>query len=177
MSDTWNNKENHIERPSISRALITIAALAWCVPAWAESTRETTTMDRLCRETKSLSETCFPRSSLNIVDRCKAQLKEFYTDATYFTLLATCEEAAAQKQPPSGAKQRLLDFAKDHRRLAKPGVAIGMTTQQVMNETRWGEPHRRNITQRASTVEEQWIYDYGYLYFQNGRLVLVQIRR
>lgn len=56
----------------------------------------------------------------------------------------------------------------------KPGVSIGMTTQQVAEQTSWGRPNKVNRTTTANGVDEQWVYNGGYLYFHNGILRSVQ---
>lgn len=57
----------------------------------------------------------------------------------------------------------------------KPGVIIGMTTNQVINETSWGTPHEVNRTTTSTHVFEQWVYSPGgYLYFTNGILTTIQ---
>ncbi len=49
-----------------------------------------------------------------------------------------------------------------------------MTTEQVINETNWGKPSRRNTTITTSGTREQWVYYHQYLYFENGVLVTIQ---
>ena len=58
---------------------------------------------------------------------------------------------------------------------AKPGVRIGMTEQEVIDQSSWGRPLGRNRTTTASGTREQWIYGgRNYLYFENGRLTAIQ---
>jgi hypothetical protein len=58
---------------------------------------------------------------------------------------------------------------------AKPGAKLGMTTDQVLHETSWGEPITINRTVTAHGVHEQWVYGgTNYLYFTNGKLTSVQ---
>ena len=56
----------------------------------------------------------------------------------------------------------------------KPGVRIGMTTSNVMNETSWGFPDKINRTSTRGMVTEQWVYKSGYLYFRNNKLYAIQ---
>jgi hypothetical protein len=57
----------------------------------------------------------------------------------------------------------------------KPGARIGLTAQQVINETNWGPPDQINRTVTSNGNREQWVYGVGqYLYFENGRLVSIQ---
>jgi hypothetical protein len=54
---------------------------------------------------------------------------------------------------------------------------IGMTAEQVKQDTEWGPPELVNRTETASGVREQWSYDHvlhGFLYFENGKLVAIQ---
>lgn len=54
--------------------------------------------------------------------------------------------------------------------------SIGMTDDEVL-ETSWGKPKSINKTQTAYGVNEQWVYDRGYLYFENHYLVTIQSSR
>lgn len=54
--------------------------------------------------------------------------------------------------------------------------SIGMTDDEVL-ETSWGKPKSINKTQTAYGVHEQWVYDRGYLYFENHYLVTIQSSR
>jgi uncharacterized protein YceK len=54
---------------------------------------------------------------------------------------------------------------------SKPGVRIGMTADQVRNETFWGAPLTVHVISTAKGSSEQWVYPHGYyLYFTNGIL-------
>jgi len=53
------------------------------------------------------------------------------------------------------------------------GVLIGMTEADVL-ASMWGRPRRINRTTRASGESAQWVYDGGYLYFENGVLTSIQ---
>jgi hypothetical protein len=55
----------------------------------------------------------------------------------------------------------------------KRGVNVGMTRQDAIDSS-WGRPNKVNKTTTASTVREQWVYDGGYLYFENGVLTTIQ---
>lgn len=61
----------------------------------------------------------------------------------------------------------------------KPHARIGMTQEQVLNDTEWGYGIvKRNKTVTAFGVSEQWVYapssGGGYLYFTNGKLTAIQ---
>ena len=61
-------------------------------------------------------------------------------------------------------------------RLAKlPGVQIGMTANQVINQTSWGRPSSVNRTTTSAGTREQWVYgSRNYLYFTNSILTAIQ---
>ncbi|HME26491.1 MAG TPA: hypothetical protein VKI44_35060 [Acetobacteraceae bacterium] len=93
--------------------------------------------------------------------------------------MADCEEAAAEKDPTAKTNPKVAEelrlFARGHHQLAKPGASIGMTPEQVINDTSWGRPNRVNRTTTAAGEREQWVYPgQHYLYFENGRLAAVQ---
>lgn len=48
---------------------------------------------------------------------------------------------------------------------AKP--KIGMTAQEVRNSS-WGSPKKINTDTYSWGTKEQWVYDNGYIYFENG---------
>lgn len=55
-----------------------------------------------------------------------------------------------------------------------PGVKLGMTAKTVREETNWGIPKAINRSVGKWGVHEQWVYDGGYLYFENGKLTSYQ---
>ena len=60
----------------------------------------------------------------------------------------------------------------------KGGVRIGMTAKQVREKTDWGQPESINVTITSYGTREQWVYGYGnYLYFRNGVLESIQVRK
>lgn len=67
-------------------------------------------------------------------------------------------------------------------RKARKGLAIGMTSAQVVATPAWGSPYDTNVTETAAGRSEQWIYrvdidneyERMYLYFRNGVLVGIQ---
>jgi len=59
--------------------------------------------------------------------------------------------------------------------MKKPDVKIGMTPAQVIKNTRWGAPIKINSTITKYVTREQWVYpDFKFLYFDNGKLVVIQ---
>jgi hypothetical protein len=55
----------------------------------------------------------------------------------------------------------------------KAGVSLGMTSEDVL-KSGWGKPKAVNRTTNIYGVSEQWVYDGGNLYFENGTLTAVQ---
>lgn len=52
---------------------------------------------------------------------------------------------------------------------------IGMTQEEVINETGWGKPDDINRSTTKYGVEEQWVYNiYGYVYFEDGKVTAIQ---
>lgn len=63
------------------------------------------------------------------------------------------------------------------RRKKLPGARIGMSAKTVLEKTSWGAPDDVNKTITRRGTHEQWVYDSGYLYFENGVLTTIQTRR
>lgn len=85
------------------------------------------------------------------------------------TLRASLQQEAAAAQAKSDAAKARADAA----RKRSEGVRVGMSEQDVLASS-WGRPRKINRTTRASGVSEQWVYDGGYLYFDNGVLTAIQ---
>lgn len=51
--------------------------------------------------------------------------------------------------------------------------SIGMTESEVYAST-WGAPKKINETITAGGKREQWVYDKGYIYFENGYVTAIQ---
>lgn len=60
-----------------------------------------------------------------------------------------------------------------HAQWCKEGVRIGMTAERVRLSS-WGNPRSINRTISANSTHEQWCYDGGYLYFEDGILTTIQ---
>lgn len=54
-----------------------------------------------------------------------------------------------------------------------PEPAIGMSEIEVMAST-WGYPKHINKTTTKYGKSEQWVYDKGYIYFENGIVTAIQ---
>ena len=56
----------------------------------------------------------------------------------------------------------------------KRGVSVGMTPEEAL-QSAWGKPLRVNRTTSDRGTSEQWVYEGGnYLYFDNGKLTVIQ---
>jgi hypothetical protein len=58
-------------------------------------------------------------------------------------------------------------------RKRREGVRLGMTREDVLASS-WGRPRKVNSTTNRYGTHEQWVYDGGYLYFEDGILTSVQ---
>ena len=73
------------------------------------------------------------------------------------------------------AKKDAADRAFREAMARRPGVRIGMTQQDVIERSNWGPPQSRRRTTTEAGIREQWIYEgSNYLYFENGKLVVIQ---
>lgn len=77
--------------------------------------------------------------------------------------------------------EALYNVKKAYRALLEslPGAHIGLTTDEVRNETCWGRPSEINKTTTGYGTNEQWVYEgpnyrNNYLYFTNGILTAIQ---
>lgn len=58
--------------------------------------------------------------------------------------------------------------------IKKPDPSIGMTASEV-EESSWGKPERKNITEYAWGTKEQWVYsDRRYIYLEDGIVTSIQ---
>lgn len=74
-----------------------------------------------------------------------------------------------------GLRKSKRRFTDDDIQQRKPGVRIGMTAKQVVENTSWGKPNKVNKTTNRHGTREQWVYGGGnYLYFENGILTSIQ---
>lgn len=73
--------------------------------------------------------------------------------------------------------QRIVEAARIRREILakRPNPKIGMTREQILYKSNWGEPQDINTTIDAYGTFEQWIYGGSkYLYFKNGMLTSIQ---
>jgi len=75
------------------------------------------------------------------------------------------------------AKEAVIEEKKAERiakaQKKKEGVRIGMSKQDVLDSS-WGRPRDINRTTNSRGIHEQWVYDGGYLYFDDGVLRSIQ---
>ncbi|WP_394990782.1 hypothetical protein [Emticicia sp.] len=99
--------------------------------------------------------------------------KYFFNDSDFerFIWFAETEEMREKEkvklstlQAKYGSKIGRLIFFND--------VQIGMTKE--MCRLSWGEPKDINRTITKYSTREQWVYNDGYLYFENGKLTTIQ---
>lgn len=67
--------------------------------------------------------------------------------------------------------QRIGDATDVPVQLEKP--AVGMTESEILN-SKWGSPKKKNKTTTAYGTREQWVYERGYIYFENGIVTAIQ---
>ena len=84
--------------------------------------------------------------------------------------------SAHTKQREFQLKRERAELAEYQQTLAKKSnVRIGMSTNQVLNESNWGYPDDINTNINTYGKFEQWVYGNGqYLYFTNGKLTSIQ---
>jgi hypothetical protein len=56
--------------------------------------------------------------------------------------------------------------------VSKGKIKLGMNKEQVVKS--WGRPEDINRTTYAFGVHEQWVYEYNYVYFENGIVTTIQ---
>lgn len=67
------------------------------------------------------------------------------------------------------------DAQENQEKIQNTDPQIGMTKEEVINDTRWGKPENVKRTTTQYGIEEQWIYGgYKYLYFEDGVLTVIQ---
>jgi len=112
-------------------------------------------------------------------ERCSRAFQDYLRAGKDFN---ECMRAYDQEQKRKSAlaaeKRRKLDAERDAelaRLRAKPDVRLGMTMNQVKNESNWGLPDKTSRTITTLGTTEQWVYPGSrYLYFRDGTLVAIQ---
>ncbi len=91
------------------------------------------------------------------------------TDAAALRMLETARQGARRAAEIELARAE----AAEKKRKRSAGVSIGMSKQDVLDSS-WGRPKDINRTTTARGTREQWVYDGGYLYFEDGVLTSIQ---
>jgi len=129
-------------------------------------------------KTKATVESLLQRKLNMNANRIADQCADFWTTPEQKGLLAKIrgknvgrDEALKKEQADYYDRQAALS-AKQRKH---EGVAVGMTTEQVLQSS-WGKPLHINRTTNANGTHEQWVYPGGrnYLYFDGGLLTSIQ---
>lgn len=108
------------------------------------------------------------------IDRVLAELTAQHDRATYDVIQSRLPEniEARKKEQERIQEQSRI---REEEKAKKIDPRIGMTTNQILHNSKWGKPYSINTTIDASGKYEQWIYGNGkYLYFKNGKLTSIQ---
>jgi hypothetical protein len=113
-------------------------------------------------------------------------LKALLADAEYKQYKLKFNDPKASVDDIEEAAQRIKEihpeYAKDidsklagfkARAQKRAGVRIGMNAADV-RASNWGRPRTINRTVTAAGAREQWVYEGGYLYFENGIVTAIQ---
>lgn len=94
-----------------------------------------------------------PRYDISLLENGTLQIKNINSDdePEVYTKISTSTVVPAEKDDPK----------------------IGMTEYEVYSSA-WGYPKKKNTTTTANGTREQWVYDYGYIYFTNGIVTAIQ---
>jgi uncharacterized protein YgiM (DUF1202 family) len=90
--------------------------------------------------------------------------------AAYEAQLAKERELAAKQTPKQTPK-----LTPKPKRYNNGRIHIGMTADEV--RAAWGKPENVNKTIYATEIQEQWVYNYDYVYFRNGLCTSIQTSR
>jgi hypothetical protein len=129
---------------------------------------------------EEFGEQCIGRFSKEVDKWCLMLLRK--SNYTYLDerILAGTKRMADEE--PAWVESRIAYAAEEKKRQAEvdrlaklPGVRIGMTANQVINQTSWGRPSSVNRTTTSAGTREQWVYgSRNYLYFTNSILTAIQ---
>ena len=99
-----------------------------------------------------------------------------YKDMKAYTNSTTEPYSNYNNDEISKSIRELSRFSRDkQRQLAKkPDAKIGMSKNQVLNNSKWGQPKNIITTVDASGKSEKWLYSkQEYLYFKNDKLISI----
>lgn len=142
---------------------------------WRDKYAQEVGRNKLIEE--EFGEQCIERFSKKLDKWClifKSNYKYQDPDRPFSKRMADEEPAQVASRIAYAAEEKKRQAEVD--RLAKlPGVRIGMTSNQVINQTSWGRPSSVNRTTTSAGTREQWVYgSRTYLYFTNSILTAIQ---
>lgn len=139
---------------NIKTKVLTLSFFLLSAPVWAA-------------EPKCLDEKGVVRITIEGRQQCftKEQIAKFKADDLKIAKLF--KEIERDRANPDKAARE------ERAKLRSQGVRIGMSQEDVRASS-WGKPNRISRTVSAYGIHEQWIYDGGYLYFEDGVLKTIQ---
>ena len=122
-------------------------------------------LEQMMVSAKELMRKNEPLAAVNALQECR----DHFTDPRAKDLYVKAGDAMSI-QAAKRADQEAAALKKQKKR---SGVTLGMDQQDVLDSS-WGKPNKVNRTTNARGVSEQWVYDGGYLYFDDGVLTSIQ---
>lgn len=127
---------------------------------------------------------CAASIEAQTVFKCK-QLNAKGEEVTVFSQVPCAPDAekikvktsrpSTEDQYNAGVRLQNIERENEMNRAVNSGlVIVGMNKQQAI--AAWGRPSKTNVDESASGVSEQWVYDRGYIYFDDGVLTHIQNR-
>lgn len=80
---------------------------------------------------------------------------------------------AGEMMSIQAAKRADAEAAALKKQKKREGVSLGMSQEDAVDSS-WGKPRKINRSIGSYGTHEQWVYDGGYLYFENGVLTSIQ---
>lgn len=105
-------------------------------------------------------------AAVTLMEPCRALVAADSDAAKTLNLATTADQKAKAQAAAAERKKELAQWRRE-------GVSIGMTAERVLLSS-WGKPNDINRTTTSRGIREQWVYDGGYLYFQDGVLTSIQ---
>ena len=161
-----------IRRPPIDnlpRSVTQPIATPAIVKSWGQSCAEN--LPNSVQDATGAIQRKDPKTAFDILDMCREHLTPA-AELIYKKSMTDLAKVTAEQEKKSAIdakKQAAFELAAKKRE----GVSIGMTAADAVASS-WGKPRKINRTTRANSVREQWVYDGGYLYFDNGVLTSIQ---
>lgn len=90
-------------------------------------------------------------------------------------ILTIAENGRLQESSPTGDDIEVFNKVSDNTVLPviKEEPYIGMSESDVLS-SKWGYPKKTNTTETVNGTREQWVYDDGYIYLENGLVTVIQ---